>query len=447
MRIIIAGDGDTGHYLARQLSRENFDIILLGKDADRLADYDLRYNILTMEGSATSPEALRRAGTSGCDMFVAVTPSENANLIACQIAKSMEASKTVARIDTREYIKPGNKEIFTTRGIDTLVYPEFLAAKEIASVLDNPWLMKIYNMHHGEVSLVVVQVPKDSEIDGMRLSDFASIGRNFHVSAIRRASKTIIPRGSDVIQAGDIVYFTFARGSGADERIMTLCGKKKKKVNRVLISGGGKITRLLLERISGERKVTVVEPDREICKRLAESFPSATIVNGDYRDLETLREEGLECADAFIALTDSSERNIVSCMVARDNHVPVTIAEIEDFQYFSEATSLNIGSVINKKLLTSGMIYGMLLDSMMLQAPSFVDLEEGEVVEILVGEGAKVTKAPVKDLSLPSGMTIGALIRDGVGMLVDGNTQILASDHVVVFYVGGYLSRIEKYFK
>lgn len=447
MKIVIAGDGDTGHYLAKQLSRENFDIVMLGLDSAKLADYDLRYNILTMEGEATSPTALRRAGVPKSDLFVGVTPSENANLVAAEIAKAMGVVKTVARIDTREFLSPEYSGIFSSRGVDTMVYPEYLAAKEIEVVLDHPWLTKLYTLHRGEVSLAVVQVPGGSRIEGMKLKDFASLGRNFHISAIRRGMHTIIPTGQDDIMARDVVYFTYARNSGAEESIMDLCGKKQLDVKRVLIIGGGKITNLLLEQIGQDRRVTVIEPDRARCRVLAERFPQATIVNGDFRELETLREEGLDCADAFVALTPSSETNIVTSMVARDCGVPITIAEIEDFQYFNEATALNIGSVINKKLLTSSMIYEMLLDSMMLKAPSFVDLEEAEVLEIVVGEGAKVTRSAVRDLDLPEGMTIGALVRDGRGMLVDGRTRIQPGDHVVVFYAGGFVSRIQKYFK
>ncbi len=442
MKILIGGDGDTGVHLARQLSRESQDVVLMGTDSARLAEMDARFNILTYEGDPTSPAALRGAGAPGCDLFVAVTPWGTSNLVAAQIAKSMGAGKTVARIDTPEFLTSGSVELFRRLGVDTMVYPEHLAAREIISVLDHAWLRNRYTLCDGEIVVAGIRIPRGAPVDGMRLREFGKQSHRFHVSAIRRRGTTIIPRGDDMIRGRDVVWFTFA---GDDEsELARLCGRPDPDIRKVMIAGAGKMTRALCRNLGSDISVTVIDPDRKRCSALLEVCRGVTVVNADYRDLDVLREEKIPDMDAFVALTDSSETNIVSCMVAREFGVAKTVAEIEDVQYFTEADSLDIDTIINKKLLTSSQIYQMLLDSW-LPTPRCLALEEAEVIEAVVGSGAKITRGRMRDLKLPADATVGALIRDGKGQLVGGNTMIMPGDHLVVFCLAGSLRKIEKF--
>lgn len=443
MKILIGGDGDTGVHLARQLSRENQDVVLMGTDESRLADMDARFNILTYEGDPTSFNDLKSAGAAGCDLFVSVTPWGATNIVAAQIAKSMGASKTVARIDTPEMLAPSSRELFSSLGVDTMVYPEHLAAREILSVLDHAWLRNRYTLCGGEVVVAGIRIPPGAPVDGMVLREFGKRTHNFHVSAIRRGGTTIIPRGDDVIQGRDVVWFTLA--GGEESELARLCGRPNPVIKNIMVVGAGKMTRALCRNLGSDVRMTVIDPDRRRCSALMEISRKVTVVNADYRDIDVLREEKIPDMDAFVALTDSSETNIVSCMVAREFGVAKTVAEIEDVQYFTEADSLDIDTVINKKLLTSSQIYQMLLDSW-LPTPRCLALEEAEVIELVVGDGAKVTRASVRDLKLPSDATVGALIRDGKGQLVGGDTRILPGDHLVVFCLGGSLRKIEKFF-
>ena len=418
MKILIVGEGDTGCHLAQMLSSEDQDIILMGRDSAKLAEIDSVYNLFTSVGEAVSPSDLLRNGVDSCDLFIAVTPSETVNLISCQIARKLGAKATVARIDTREYIDTGMAGFFRSEGVDTLVFPEYLAAGEICASLDRSWARDWLPIHDGALIFTGIRIAKDSPLCGMELRDFPSGGKTFHVSAIKRGRETLIPRGD---------------------------GLRPQTIRRVIVAGGGKLTRELVRRSAGRHRMTVFDANIDNCRRLTALSADITVVNADPRNLGALRDEGLESADAFIALTENSESNIVLSMLAREFGVKMTIAEIEDMQYISEGENLSIDKIINKKLITSGMILRNLLD-MDVDTPQCMALEGAEVAEIIAGEGARITRGPVKDQKLPREMTIAGLIHGGEGMLVNGNTVIEPGDHAVVVCLKGELRRIEKYF-
>lgn len=444
MKIVIVGDGDTGVHLARQLSAEQQDVVLLGSNKKTLSRLDATQNFLTCEGSPTLPSDLIQAGTRDCDLFIAVTPWGNDNIIAAQIAHAMNAHKTVARVDCYEFISEQMQAFFAGKGVHTLVYPELLATTEIANALNYPGFRGRYAMHNGELIVAAIKIKKDSMLDGIYLRDFNKEKYHFHVSTLKRGNDVIIPSGSDRILNGDIAYVTYPL---EEEMLLNECiGHTNQPLQKIIIVGADKMSFLLAKTLGQTKKLTIIDTDSKKCNFIADNCRNVTVVNADYKDIDVLRDEGIGEADAFIALTDSSETNIVSCMVARDAGVKKTIAEIEDLQYFTEAEHLNIDTVVNKKLLTSSTIFQMLLDNM-LQTPKCWAFEDAEVAEIVVQIDSPVTKAKIKDLKLSKKMTIAGIIRNGKAILASGDTQILPEDHVVVFCVSGLLPRIKKYFK
>lgn len=445
MKIIIAGAGEVGSHLAKLLSREDQDIYLIDKEQEKLAPIDASYNLLTITGNPISFETLERAGVKDCDLFIAVTPFETENIISCELASSLGARKTVARIDNYEFMEPEHAGFFRSVGVGTTIYPEYLAALEIKTAMKRTWVRNWFELHDGQIIVVGVKLRENARFAGMQLKEFAAREHHFHVSAIRRRHDIIIPRGDDRLQAGDVIYFTTTRPH--IDNLRQLCGKHQVDVRRVLIMGGNRIAiRLcsLLERDS-RFSIKIIESNRERCVKLAEKCPNAEVVYGDARNIEVLRAEGIETFDCFIALSDSSEANILTCLTAKELGVRKTIAEVENIQFISEAEGLNIGTVINKKLLASSRIFQILLDSDSTTSRCLA-LADAEVAEIEVKPGSKVTRAQVKDLSLSRDMTIGGLVRNGQGMLVSGNTLIQAGDRVVVFCLQGALHKVEKLF-
>lgn len=443
MRIIIAGAGDVGTHLAKLLSREAQDVILIDQNAERLSTLDSNYNLMTINGSPTSFDIIKNAGAERCDLFVAVTPFETHNVTACAIAKSFGARRTVARIDNYEYMRKNHRAFFNEMGVDSLIYPEYLAAKEIITALERTWVRNWFEIHNGELIVVGVKMREGAELESRQLKDLGIYMHRFHVAAIKRNHETIIPRGDDCFKVNDIIYFT-ARREHIDE-IRQLCGKRQHDVRKVLIMGGSRIA-LRLTALAGERyKFKIIDIDKNRCNVLAERCDDVRIVHGDARDIDTLTEEGISDMDAFIALSNSSEMNILAALSAKGYGVKKTIAEVEDIQFISQAENLNIGTIINKKLLASSHIFQMLLDADS-ESSKFMALADADVAEIEVKPNSKITRGAVKDLKLSRDMTIAGMIRDGKGMLVSGNTVIQPGDHVVVFCLQGAIHKIERLF-
>lgn len=443
MKIVIAGAGEVGSHLAKLLSFENQDIVLVDQDGAKLATLDANYNLMTSVGRPTSIQSLRDAGVENCDLFIAVTPYETTNIVSCSIAKQLGAEKTVARIDNYEFMNQDNKDYFKSMGVDSLIYPEYLAAQEILTALRRPWVRHWFELHDGEIILVGVKLRENAQLIGMQLKDLAALKPSFHISAIKRRHTTIIPRGDDYIKPNDILYFTTTRDHVDD--LLEICGKTNYEVNKVFIMGGSRIAVRTIALAEDEFDFKIIEQDIDVCRVLAEQCPDCDIIHGDARDIEVLRDEGLSDADAFIALTASAETNILACIMAKEFGVSKTIAEVENLQLISEAEGLNVGTTINKKLLASSTIFQLLLDADSSTSKCHA-LTDAEVAEIEVRPGSKITRGPVKDLNLSRDMTIAGLVRDGVGMLVTGNTVIQPGDHVVVFCLAGALHKVERLF-
>lgn len=442
MKIVIVGAGEVGTHLARLLSRENHDITLIDLNGDRLAQIDATCNLLTLRGSPISFDIHREARVDKCDLFIAVTPEETTNVVACSMAKSLGAKKTVARIDNYGFMRQDNAPFFHEMGIDVMIYPEYFAAKEMLKSLQHNWVRSWFELHDGELIVVGVKIPESAPLANTQLKNLSNI-TNFHIAAIKRYNETIIPRGNDYILPGDIIYATTTLDGVTELREM--CGRTKVHIKNVMIMGGSHIAVRLVDLAGEEYNFTIIELDRNRCTRLTELCPDADVINADARDIDVLREEGIDETDAFIALTERSETNILTSLIAKECGVHKTIAEVEDLQYISEAENLNIGTTINKKLLASGRIFQMLLNDDA-DTPKFMAFGDADVAEIEAKAGSKITHAPVKDLSLNRNMTIAGIIRDGKGMLVNGNTQILPGDNVVVFCIAGAIHRLEGLF-
>ena len=442
MRIVIAGAGEVGTHLAKMLSNEEQDIIVVDKDEKKLYNLE-NYNLMTVKGSAVSFDVLKNVGVGTADIFIAVTPHETINVIASSMAKSLGCRKAVARIDNYDFMTPASKKFFSSYGIDTLIYPEYLAALEIMTAMKHTWVRNWFEMLDGNLIVVGVKVRENARIVGHRLKELGSISGFMHVNAIKRNREIIIPGGDDLLEANDILYIATTPKTVDD--VMAVCGKEKHVVERVLIMGGNEIVKQLALIISGKYKVKIMDSDLTRCQQLADELPECNIVHYESGNNDVLEEEGVEDYDVFVAMGDSSESNILSCIMAKELGMKKTIAQVENLQFINEAENFNIGTIINKKLIASSTIFQMMIDDDTNNAKCLA-LADAEVAELEVGAGAKVTKAPVKDLKLSRDMTIAGLVRNGEGQLVNGDTRLMAGDRVVVFCLTGAIHKIEKMF-
>ena len=442
MRIVIAGAGEVGTHLAKMLSNEEQDIIVIDNEEKKLHNLD-NYNLMTMQGSAVSLDTLKSIQVGAADIFIAVTPHETINVIACSMAKSLGCKKAVARIGNYEFMKPASKKFFSSYGIDILIYPEYLAALEVRTAMQHTWARNWFEMLNGELVVAGVKVRDNARIVGQKLKDMLGISNFMHVNAIKRNREIIIPGGNDEVMPNDIIYV--ATTPRYIDDVIAICGKEKHEVESVLIMGGNEIVKQLAQLIGGKYKVKIMHNNMEECQALADKLPECNVVFYETGDTDVLEDEGVEDYDVFVAMGESSESNILSCVMAKEMGMRKTIAQVENLQFFNEAESLNIGTIINKKLIASSTIFQMMIDADTETSKSLA-LADAEVAELEVGAGAKVTKAKVKDLRLSSDMTIAGLVRNGEGFLVTGDTQLQAGDRVVVFCLAGAIHKIERMF-
>ena len=445
MKIIIAGAGNVGTHLAKLLSREKQDIILMDDDEVKLTALSSNFDLLTVTASPSSISGLKEVGVKEADLFIAVTPDESRNMTACMLATNLGAKKTVARIDNYEYLLPKNKEFFQKLGVDSLIYPEMLAAKEIVSSMRMSWVRQWWEFCGGALILIGTKMREKAEILNIPLYELGGPNIPYHVVAIKRGTETIIPRGDDVIKLHDIVYFTTTRKY--IPYIRKIAGKEDyADVRNVMIMGGSRIAVRTAQYVPDYMQVKIVDNDINRCNRLTELLDDKTmIINGDGRDMDRRNEEVLKNTVAFVALTGNAETNLLAWLAAKRMGVEKTVAEVENIDYIGMAESLDIGTVINKKMIAASHIYQMMLDADVSNVKCLT-FANADVAEFTVPAGAKITKHFIKDLGLPKGTTIGGMIRNGEGVLVTGDTLIQPGDHVVVFCLSMMIKKIEKFF-
>ena len=444
MRIIIAGAGAVGTHLARLLVQENHDIILMDEDKERLSNIKDNVELLAQVGNCNSLKALADANVKNTDLFIAVTPEESKNITACMLASNLGARKTLARIDNYEYLLPKNVGFFQKLGIDSMIYPEMMAAREIESALRNPWTRNWWELSNGSIILSGAKIRENSPICSRYIHELAPKNKKFHIVAIKRNNNTIIPTGKDQVLPEDILYFTTLRKNIAD--LPEIMGKTSFETKNIIIMGGSRIALQTVNYLPDNINVKIVEKDRERAEFLVEKTPSnVTVFLGDGRDTELLVNEGINEADAFLALTANSEANILACIAAKQHGVKKTIAEVENLDYISLAEKFDIGTIINKKLIAASKIYELLLkaDASNIKNLAFANANVGEII---ARPNSKVTKKLIKNLKLPTDITFGALIRNGEPMLIDGETLIEPYDQVVVFFLNRSMKSIEEFF-
>ena len=447
MKIIIGGAGAVGTHLSKLLSKDHQDCVLIDEYPERLAGLDNRYDIMTLLGSPTSIKTLKEAGIEHADLFVGVMNEESRNMTACMIAHALGAKKTVARIDNIEYLAPHQLEMFEQMGINSLIYPEVLAAIDITNGLKMSWVRQRWDVHGGALVLLGIKLRKTCEILNQPLKQLCGPDDPYHVVAIKRNNDTLIPSGNDELHINDIAYFMTTREY--IPYIRKISGKEHyADVKNVIIMGGGKTSVRVAKTAPDYMNLKIIEINEARCEKLNELLNDVDtmIIHGDGRDLGLLQEEGIQNTQAFVALTHNTETNILACLTAKRLGVRKTIAMVENLDYVEMAESLDIGTIINKKTLAAGHIYQMMLDADVTNVRSLM-MVDSEVAEFVAAMDSKVTKKAVKDLGLPFGVTIGGLVRNDQGILVNGNTRIEAGDSVMVFCHEQNLKKLEKYFK
>lgn len=446
MKIIICGAYGIGTHLAKMLSRNHEDITLIDEDDERLAQIGSDFDLLTAQASPSSIKALHEAGAEHADLFIAVTPEESLNITSCVLAKALGAKKTVAKISNNEYTAPELQNFFAGLGVSSLIYPEKLAAVDIINGLKMSWVRQRWDVHNGALVMLAIKLRETCEILNNPLKNLCGPDDPYHVVAIKRLNETIIPGGNDELKLYDLAYFMTT--TQYIPYIRKIVGKELYvDVKNVMIMGGGATAVRAINTMPDYLDTKLIEINEERCEELNNLLDDdkALIINGDGRDTQLLQEEGIKNTQAFVALTNNAETNILACLTAKRLGVRKTVAMVENVDYVSMAESLDIGTIINKKAIAASHIYQIMLDAKVMNM-RFIMTANADVAEFVAQEGSRVTRKPVKDLGLPKEATIGGLVRGDEGMLVSGHTQIQAGDIVMVFCHNINLKTIERLF-
>lgn len=447
MRIIVAGAGEIGSHLAKMLSMEYHEITVISPDEESLERISGESDIITVEGISSSIETLQKARIANADLFIAVNPDseQDINIVSSILAKKLGAKKVTARINNEEYQKNENRILFTDLGIDSLFYPEKIAATEIVNLLKQNTASEFMNYSHGKLQLIVYKLEECSPMVDRTVAELRERTQNlFRSVAISRDNKTIIPKSATRFKVGDVVYLV-SKKEGM-EQALSLSGKSKVSVRNLMILGGGRIGEMVAKAMEKQvENIRLIDINPEKCAHLSEVLDKTLVINGDGRNSDLLMEEGLKDMEAFIAVTSSSETNILSCVVAKRMGISKVIAEVENFEYIKLAEEMGVDSVINKKLITAGKIFRFTLSNKV-RSIKVLNGTDAVVLEFIVNTNSKITTGKLKDLHFPEEAIIGGFVRGNESFIADSESTIRPYDQVVVFANPDAVDKVDKFF-
>lgn len=452
MKIVISGAGEVGSHLAKMLSSEANDITVIDSDQERLEALASNTDIITVEGNPSAIRTLSEAGVAEADLFIAVNPSDSqdVNVVSAILAKKLGSKKVTARINNEEYLSYENKYLFTEMGIDLMFYPEKIAAGEIIDLLKRTATTDSLDFARGKLQVAVFKLEEESPLIGMNMAEFSNVaaeeGQKFRVVAISRNDDTIIPKFDTKFKYHDLV-FIISKREGMD-MLMKYIGKRNIEVNNLMILGGSPIGEMVAKQLSRQMdSIKMIEMNKEKCIDLSEKLPgNVIVVNGDGRNSDMLQDEAIREYDAFVAVTNNSETNILACVAAKRLGVERTIAEVENLEYIRLAESMGVDAVINKKLITAGRIFKFTLSNKV-RFIKYMSGTNAEVLEFIVAPDTAITKQPLKDMNFPKNAIVGGVIRGNESFIAVGDTHIQAYDRVAVFALPEAVKEVDKFFR
>ncbi|AEL27617.1 Trk system potassium transporter TrkA [Cyclobacterium marinum] len=445
VNIVIAGAGDMGFHLAEQLYYESKNIILIDLDKDVLDNIGSRLDVLTIEGDSASIDVLKKANIHNAELMLAVTTSEKTNICTAVLAKQLGAKKVIARVRNHDYLYPENKIYFENLGIDSIISPSMLCSKEISRLMKRSSFSDVIEFEDGRLSVVGITLDRYSPLINRKLSDTRTdpIFKEIRIIAIVRDQRTIIPRGDIFIRNNDHVFFI--SNNKSVNTVKDLVHHKEKDIHDVMIIGGDDLAYSTARELEDDYGVTLIHNEKERCKWLAERLDTALIIHGDYKNINLLIEEGLETMDGFLALTDSSETNIITSLSAKNHGVYKTIAHVDTREYIHISHSIGVDSLINKKLVAANHV-SRYLKKGQVEAVSGIQGVEAEFVQYAVTKNNKLTKKNLKALHFPNTAVVAGVIRGEEVFIPDGQFQLQLHDKAIVLALPEAKPVLEKLF-
>lgn len=447
MKILIAGAGDVGLHLCKMFENEKHTVSLIDSSEERLKIARTGFDGHTYHGSATSIDLLQLANAGSCDLFVAVTNNEFANVTACILAKKMGARKTLCRIDNHEYLEEDKRNHFLDLGIDYMFYPEEIAATEIVNLIRQSAQSDNLSFGGGKLFLHVVRMEEDDHPTNQTLEDLYNISHNpeFKVAGIVRDNVTHIPSSNaETLQPNDLLY-TVATAKGV-ELLRKYFNKKSNQIKSVIILGGSRVGINVARKLAATHTVKLIERDRTKSFEISNALTGVLVINGDGRNIDLLKREGISHTDAFVSVTGDAEVNMIACLLAKKMGVKRTIAEIENIDYIRLGENIEIDSIINKKILSANKIFSFTINDDV-SSINCLTCSDAEIIEYIAKPESPITNQQLMHIKLPSEATIAGIIRGNEPLIPNEQTQVRPFDKVVIFAMPKALAEVSKLFK
>ncbi|MFB0506377.1 MAG: Trk system potassium transporter TrkA [Thermodesulfobacteriota bacterium] len=448
MKIIIMGAGEVGYNLALKLSKENHDVVVIDHDPEKIRHIDETLDVKSLLGKGSSPGILKQAGIEEAEMVIAVTDSDEINMVACLIAGTQsKIPKRIARIRNLEYTR--ETQIFDEQhlDIDLCINPEMETAGTIVRLIEHPGSADFAEFADGKVELIGVKIEGDSYVVGKKLRELREVRDLFPdlkvlIVAISRNDRIVIPHGDETIFVGDILYAVVDQHS--IKKVLAYLRKQEDPVKKVFIAGGSHIAFEVARQLQ-EKGITVrmIEKDPGRCQRMAESLEKALILQGEITDQRLLREEGVDDADFFVSASDDEDANILASLLAKRLGARKTITLVRHLHYLSVLPTIGIDAVVSPRLSAIGRIMHYIRKGKILSVTTLKE-EDAEVIETVALDTSDIVNRPIKDLKFPKGALIGAVVRDEEVIIPGGNDIILPDDRVVIFALQSAIPKVEK---
>ncbi|HSV89098.1 MAG TPA: Trk system potassium transporter TrkA [Bacteroidales bacterium] len=446
MNILIAGDSEITLHLSKLLANEKHNITVISPNQELIRHIESFSDLIAINGDSTSLNLLKEIQPKRMDLLLSVHVDGRINLLTAIMAKRLGVKKCIAKSHEVEALTTEYKDLFKSLGVDFLVSPEKIVSKEIVNLLKNTAATEIFDFSAGQLSLMLVRLEKNAPVIGKSLNEIALEHTNldFRAVAIHRFSRTQIPKGTDVFQEGDLAY-VLTKPEGIS-KLLQLGGKKSFEINRVMIAGGGTVGRLTALALERSLAVTLFEMDSNRCNELSEYLSNTLIINGDARNITLLEEENIREMDAFVAVTNNSETNILTCLLARKMGVKKTIAMVENLDFIDISQSIGIDTIINKKLATASYIIRFTMAAEVVSTKCLTGID-AEVFEFVAKADTPITKRPLRKLNFPEKAIVGGIIRNDQGFIATGDFHIKDGDRVVVFALPHAFHLVDNMFK
>ena len=437
MKIVLIGDGKVGYKLAKQLSEENYDVVLIDNNEGKLKEAINKLDISCITGDGVSIETQKEAGVPDADLVIACASTDEINMLSCLIARRLGASHTIARVRNPIYFQQIHILKEDLR-LSMAINPELTVANEIARVLIFPSASKVETFVKGKVELVEVPLRMGNPMIGKSLAEvYKKFQIKILVCAVQRGKEVYIPDGSFVVEEGDKLHI--AATHKQLELLFAALGNRKKRIKKVLIGGGGRVSYYLASQLCKMgMDVKIIEHNRRKCENLCEQLPEITVIHGDATDHELLLEEGIEEADAFVALTGLDEENIITGLFAKAQGVHKIIAKVNEDSRAEMVESLGLDSLVSAKTATADAILGYVRARQNSYSNANVEAmyrlvdDRVEALEFIIKEEASYTNVPLKELQTKPNNLIACIGRNRKIIIPSGNDTIQKGDSVVI---------------